>query len=177
MSNDEIPIEQSHDLGEKKPRTPTLTLSMEKRNISNWISFLFNPRNSRLVVDEDDLMWFKIEENCHVLVNQFHWNVCFKTLSCRKIKSVFRDVKWCFNASWRLKELTAHLPQTISVAIYLCNMQWACSGCSDCRSSHVFRAQAFTFQWNEWFFSAHSHRFSILESLSSFHPRRGWKFK
>ena len=35
----------------------------------------------------------KIQENCHVLVNQFHENFCSKTLGCRKIKSVFRDVK------------------------------------------------------------------------------------
>ena len=37
-------------------------------------------RNSRLVVDEDDLMWFQ-------------GNIHSKTLGCRKIKSVFRDVK------------------------------------------------------------------------------------
>ena len=50
-------------------------------------------RNSRLVVDEDDLMWVKSKENCHVLLNQFHGNIHSKTPSCRKIKSVFRDVK------------------------------------------------------------------------------------
>ena len=50
-------------------------------------------RNSRLVVDEDDLMWFKITENCHVLVNQFNGNFRSKTPSCRKIKYVSRDVK------------------------------------------------------------------------------------
>ena len=44
----------------------------------------------RLVVDEDDLMWFK---NCHVLVNQFHGNFHSKTPSCRNINSVSRDVK------------------------------------------------------------------------------------
>ena len=47
---------------------------------------------SRLVVDEDDLICFKITENCHVLVNQFHGNFRFKTLGCSEIKSVFRDV-------------------------------------------------------------------------------------
>ena len=62
-------------------------------------------RNSRLVVDEDDLMWFKIKENCHVLVNQFHGIFRSKTPSCREIQSVFRDVKWCSNASWGLKGL------------------------------------------------------------------------
>ena len=50
-------------------------------------------RNSRLVVDEDDLKWVKILENCHVLVNQLHGNFNYKTLGCGKIKSVFSDVK------------------------------------------------------------------------------------
>ena len=53
------------------------------------------------------MIWcgLKIKENCHVLVNQFHGNIHSKTLGCRRIKSVFRDVKWCFNASWGLKGL------------------------------------------------------------------------
>ena len=42
------------------------------------------------------------------LVNQFHGNFRSKTLCCRKIKSVFMDVKWCFNVSWGLKGLTEH---------------------------------------------------------------------
>ena len=50
-------------------------------------------RNSRLVVDEDDLMWFKNYRNCHVLVNHIHGNFRSETLCCRTIKSVFRDVK------------------------------------------------------------------------------------
>ena len=50
-------------------------------------------RNSRLVVDEDDLMWFKIKEKYHVLVNQLHGNFRSNILGCREIKSVFRDVK------------------------------------------------------------------------------------
>ena len=37
------------------------------------------------------------------MVNQFYWNFHSKTLGCRKMKSVFRNVKWCFNASWGLK--------------------------------------------------------------------------
>ena len=56
-------------------------------------------RESRLVVDEEDLMWFKNYRKSHELVNQFHKNFRSKTLSYRKIKSVFRDVKCCFNAS------------------------------------------------------------------------------
>ena len=49
--------------------------------------------NSQHVVDEDDLKWVKIQENCHVLVKQFHGNIYSETLGCRKIKPVFRDVK------------------------------------------------------------------------------------
>ena len=44
-------------------------------------------------MDEDALIWFKIKENYHVLVNQFHGNYRSKTRCCRNIKSVFRDVK------------------------------------------------------------------------------------
>ena len=63
-------------------------------------------RNSRLVADEDDLKWVK---NCRVLVNKFLGNIHSKPPSCGKFKSVFRDVKWCFNASWGLKGLRAKL--------------------------------------------------------------------
>ena len=53
------------------------------------------------------MIWYdiKITENCHVLVNQFHGNFRSKNLSDCTIKSVFRDVKWCFNASSGLKGL------------------------------------------------------------------------
>ena len=53
------------------------------------------------------MIWcgLKIEKNCHVLVNQFHGNFLSKIPSCREIKPVFRDVKLCLNASWRLKGL------------------------------------------------------------------------
>ena len=34
-----------------------------------------------------------MKKNLHVLVNQFHGNFTSKTLNCKKIKSVFRDVK------------------------------------------------------------------------------------
>ena len=53
------------------------------------------------------MIWYGLKnlENCHVLANQFHGNFCSKTLSYREIKSVFRDVKWCINASWGLKGL------------------------------------------------------------------------
>ena len=47
----------------------------------------------------------KIIENYHVFVNKFHGNLRSKTLSFREIKSVFRDVKWCFKASWGFKGL------------------------------------------------------------------------
>ena len=53
------------------------------------------------------MIWsgWKIKENRYVLVSQFHGNFHSRGLSCRKIKSVFRKVKWCFNASWGLKGL------------------------------------------------------------------------
>ena len=53
------------------------------------------------------MIWcgLKIKENYHVLVNQFQGHFRSKTLGCRKIKSVFRDVKWCFNASCGFKGL------------------------------------------------------------------------
>ena len=35
-------------------------------------------RNSRLVVNEDDLMWVKSDENCRVLVKQFHGKFILK---------------------------------------------------------------------------------------------------
>ena len=67
-------------------------------------------RNSRLVVDEDDLKNdLKMKINFHVLVTQFHVNFHYKTLGCRKMKSVYRDVKWYFNAPWGLKGLISRL--------------------------------------------------------------------
>ena len=73
---------------------------------------LFIHYKPRIAVAILDLKWmkmiwsgWKIEENCHVLVNQFHRNFHSETPSCKKIKSVFRHVKWSFNASWRLKGL------------------------------------------------------------------------
>ena len=55
------------------------------------------------------MIWcgLKIEENHRVLVNQLHGNSRYKTLCFRKIRYVFMDVKWCFNASWGLKGLKA----------------------------------------------------------------------
>ena len=55
------------------------------------------------------MIWcgLKIKENCLVLVNQFNGNFRSKTISCRKIKSVFRDVKW-----W-LKGLNTHISRLV----------------------------------------------------------------
>ena len=40
------------------------------------------------------------------MVNHYPGNFHSKTLSCRKMNQFsFRDVKWCFNASWGLKGL------------------------------------------------------------------------
>ena len=65
--------------------------------------------NSRFVVDEDDLKWLKIKENCNVLVNQFRGNLHSEALDCREAKCFLREVKWCFNASWGLKGLNESL--------------------------------------------------------------------
>ena len=70
-------------------------------------------RNSRLVVDADDSGW-KIKVNCLVLVKQFQGNCHHKHPSCRNIKSDFRDVKWCCNASWGLKGLNTPFILNIS---------------------------------------------------------------
>ena len=51
---------------------------------------------------------WKNKENYHVLVNQFHGNLHAKTFGCGKIKSVHRDLKWCFTALWGLKRLSPH---------------------------------------------------------------------
>ena len=64
---------------------------------STFATFIhYKPRIA--VAGEDELMWFKITENCHVLVNQFHGNCRSNTLGSRKIKAVLGDVKSCFNA-------------------------------------------------------------------------------
>ena len=65
------------------------------------------------------MIWcgWKSKENCHVLVNLFHGNIHSKTLCCSKIKSVFRDVKWCFNASWGLKGLI-YLASRMTLILY-----------------------------------------------------------
>ena len=52
------------------------------------------------------MIWcgLKIKENCHALVIQLHGNFRSETLSGRKIRSVFRDVKWCFIVgTWGVK--------------------------------------------------------------------------
>ena len=53
------------------------------------------------------MIWsgWKIKENCYVLVNQFHGNIHSKTPSYRKIKSVFRDLKWCFDQLMHREDL------------------------------------------------------------------------
>ena len=71
----------------------------------------------RIAVAILDLWWmkmtwsgWKIKENCNVLVSQFHGYFHSKTLSCREIKFVFRDVIWCFNASRGFKGLGQSIP-------------------------------------------------------------------
>ena len=69
----------------------------------------YKPRIAAAILDLQwmKMIWcgLKIKVNHHVLVNQFHGNFRSKTLCFRKIKSVFRDVKRCFNASCGLKGL------------------------------------------------------------------------
>ena len=88
-------------------------------HISNFYPFkpeftivIFIHYKPRIAVAIFDLQWmkmtwgrWKINKNCHVLEKQFHGNCHSKTPSCGKIKSVFGDVKWCFNASWGFKAL------------------------------------------------------------------------
>ena len=84
-----------------------------KPEFSIVIFIHYKPRIAAAIIDLQwmRMIWvgWKIKENYHVLVNQFHWNFHSKTPSCIKIKSVFRDVKWCFNASWGLKGLNLTL--------------------------------------------------------------------
>ena len=62
---------------------------------------------------------FEVGGNYHVLVNQFHGNFHSKTLGCRKIRSVFKDVKWCFNAPWGLNcNLSQSILQNEIVKLY-----------------------------------------------------------
>ena len=73
---------------------------------------------------------WKGKENCYVLVNQFYGNIHSKTFGCWKIKSVFTDVKWCFNASWGLKGLRGHICHFIRWQIrplfvrFFCSIFW-----------------------------------------------------
>ena len=83
---------------------------------------------------------WKSTENCHVLVNQFHGNIHSKTLGCRKITSVFRDVKWCFNASWGLKGLKTTTVVLSGVKVnhsYTNLTSWFCV--KEARYSSIFR--------------------------------------
>ena len=87
----------------------------------------------------------KIEENCHVLVNQFHGNYHYKTPSCWKIRSVFRDVKWCFNASWGLKGLSSN--HEVFYLFYLLNksLLLGVKCVLKCQDLHMLYLK-----WNKW---------------------------
>ena len=51
--------------------------------------------------------WFEVDGKINKnTMYQFNGNFCSKTLAWRKIKYVFRDVKWCFIASRVLEGLT-----------------------------------------------------------------------
>ena len=67
----------------------------------------------------------KITENYHVVLNKFHGNFRSRTLSFRKIKSVFRDVKWCFNASYGIKGLKRwHIGVQTNFNFKLSSISW-----------------------------------------------------
>ena len=72
--------------------------------------------------------WFEVGENYHVLVNQFHENFHSKTPSCRKIRSVFKDVRRCFNASWGLKGLKQGVVSWVRIAVVVANWMTVNSG-------------------------------------------------
>ena len=69
---------------------------------------------------------WQIIENYHVLLKQFHGNFPSKTLSCRRIIYVFRDIKWWFDASWGFKGLNIiqHITGVISSSYLL--TKWQC---------------------------------------------------
>ena len=50
-------------------------------------------RNSRLVVDEDELKWVTNEKNILLFLKKYHINLRSKTTRFQEIKSIFRDVK------------------------------------------------------------------------------------
>ena len=90
-----------------------LLIYIELCDMPEFTIVIFIHYKTRIAVAILDLLWMKmiwcglkIKENYHLLENQFHWNFHSKSLCCRKIKSVFRDVKLCFNASWGLKALS-----------------------------------------------------------------------
>ena len=87
----------------------------------------------------------QIKENHHILVNQFHGNFRSKTLSCRKIKYIFRDVKWCFNASWGLKGLKRVAGK---------NNKWHCilSITTLCRATYKFSQKKVTAYFSSSYF-------------------------
>ena len=79
--------------------------SIEKNRVGvNWYQFIYiltlSSLNSPLSSSSTTS-----RENCQIMVKEVHGNFPFKTVSCRKIKSVFRVVKLCFKASWGLKGL------------------------------------------------------------------------
>ena len=70
--------------------------------------FILQAASSRLVV----WRWLKVGwkwKTIFLLLKQSHEYVHSKTLSFKGIKSVYRDAKWCFDASWLLNPLTAKL--------------------------------------------------------------------
>ena len=95
------------------------------------------------------MIWcgLKIKENCHVLVNQFHGNFPSKTLGCRKINYVFRDVKWCFNASCGLKGLNLKSNKWLKTVIDVISTWWV-NGYVDWESALFISKLDNTIRWH-----------------------------
>ena len=59
-------------------------------------------------MDENDLKRVTNEKNVLLFVKQFHQNFRSKPPRFQETKSIFRDAKWYFDASWGFKGLSHH---------------------------------------------------------------------
>ena len=81
-------------------------------------------RNSRLVVNKDDLKWVKNVRKLPCISKSFIDIFLLKPLSFSKIKSVFRDLRWCFNASWGIKGLIKAKLGRCRVGLIMITLFW-----------------------------------------------------
>ena len=108
------PVLVSIPVDQLKRKNPTSGFNFMHFNPfkSEFTNVIFIHYKPRIAVAILGLQWMKMiwcglkkNENCLDLINQFYGNFRSKTVVCRKNMSVFRDVRWCFNASWGLKGL------------------------------------------------------------------------